>query len=100
VTKSSFSRIKLQRRKENVVYVNSGRVIAAVNILKSNLIMEETLPDKRILGKSTRKGMSLAFYITATSQNPKQAITLKHLIASNNLKMYINPKSIHQPEKA
>jgi len=27
-----FSYIKLQRRKENVVYLNSGRVIAVVNI--------------------------------------------------------------------
>ncbi len=77
------------------MYVNNGRVIAAVNILKSNLTMEETLPDKRILGKSTREGMNLAFYITTTSRNPKQAITLKHLIISNNLRMYINPKSIH-----
>jgi hypothetical protein len=29
------------------------------------------------------------------SWNPKQAITLKHLIAYNNCKMYINPKSVH-----
>ncbi len=28
------------------------------------------------------------------SWNPKQAITLKHLIAYNNLRTYINPKSM------
>jgi hypothetical protein len=53
----------LKRRKENVVYVNGGHVISAVSIYKSNLTMEETLPDKGILEKLTRKGKSLAFYI-------------------------------------
>ncbi len=46
---NSFSRIKLKRRKENVVYVNGGRVITAVSIYKSNLTMEETFLDKGIL---------------------------------------------------
>ncbi len=32
MTKSSFSTIKLKRRKENVVYVNGGRVIVVMNI--------------------------------------------------------------------
>jgi hypothetical protein len=53
----------LKRRKENVVYVNDGRVIVAVSIQKSNLIMEETLRNKGILEKLTREGKSLAFYI-------------------------------------
>jgi hypothetical protein len=56
--------IKLKRRKENVVYVNGGRVIAVVNIQKSSLTMEETLPGKGIPEKLTRKGKSLAFYTT------------------------------------
>ncbi len=49
----SFYRIKLklERRKENVVYVNGGHVITAMNIQKSSLIMEETLPNKGILEK-------------------------------------------------
>jgi hypothetical protein len=33
--------IKLQRRKENIVYVNGGHVIVVVSIYKSNLTMEE-----------------------------------------------------------
>jgi hypothetical protein len=40
MTKSNFSKIKFQKGKEYVVYVNSGRVIIAMSILKSNLIME------------------------------------------------------------
>jgi hypothetical protein len=70
VIESSFSKIKLQRRKENVVYVNSGRVIAAVNILKSSLTMGETLPDKGILEKLTREEKSLTFYITTNKLKP------------------------------
>jgi hypothetical protein len=58
------------------VYVNSGHVIAVMSIWKSNLTMDET--------------MSLAFY--TTSWNPKQAITLQHLIVYSNLRTYINPK--------
>jgi len=38
-----FSCNNLQRRKEHVMYVNSGRVMAAVSIKKSYLNMEETL---------------------------------------------------------
>jgi hypothetical protein len=34
---------KLQRRKEHVMYVNGGRVMAAMNIYKSYLNMEKTL---------------------------------------------------------
>ncbi len=45
------------------MYVNDGRVIVAVSIQKSNLIMEETLRNKGILEKLTREGKSLAFYI-------------------------------------
>ncbi len=59
-----LSYIKLKRRKENVVYVNGGYVITAVSIQKSSLIMEETLPNKRILKKLTREGKNLAFYTT------------------------------------
>ncbi len=59
---SSFFRIKLKRRKENVVYINGGCVIDVVKIYKSGLTMEETLLDKGILEKLTREGKSLAFY--------------------------------------
>jgi hypothetical protein len=45
------------------MYVNGGCVIAIVSIYKSNLTMEETLPDKGILKKLTIEGKSLAFYI-------------------------------------
>jgi hypothetical protein len=65
VTKRSFSRIKLQRRKENIMYVNGGRVIAAMNIYKSSLTMEEIFPDKKILEKLTREGKSLTVYTSA-----------------------------------
>jgi len=57
--------------------------------------MEETLLDKRILEKLTREGKNLAFYTVSTSWKPKQAITLKHIIAYSNLRTYINPKSVH-----
>ncbi len=70
MTERSFSRIKLQIRKENVVYVNGGCVIAIMTIQKSSLTMEETLLDKGILEKLTRKGKSLAFYIVANKQQP------------------------------
>jgi hypothetical protein len=60
----------LKRRKENIVHVNGGCVIAIVSIYKSNLIMEETLPDKGILEKLTRKGTSLAFYIAVNKLKP------------------------------
>jgi len=53
----------LKRRKGNIVNVNSGRVIATVNIYKSSLIMKETFFDKGILEKQTRTKKSLAFYI-------------------------------------
>jgi len=46
------------------MYVNSGHVIAVVNIDNSNLIMEETFLNKGILEKMIREGKSLAFYIT------------------------------------
>ncbi len=76
------------------MYVNSGRVLAAVNIYKPNLTMEETFLNKRILKTPTRKGKSLTFYIGINKA--KQDITgLKHLIAYSNLKMYINPKRVH-----
>jgi hypothetical protein len=41
-----FSCIELKRKKENIVYVNNGRVIATVSIHPT---MEETLFDKGIL---------------------------------------------------
>ncbi len=65
-----FSYIKLRRRKKNVMYVNNGCVITIMNIQKSNLTMEETLPDKGILKKLTREGKSLAFYIVANKLKP------------------------------
>ncbi len=65
-----FSCIKLKKRKENIVYVNGGHVIAVVGIYKSSLIMEEILLDKRILEKLTRKGKSLAFYTTVNKLKP------------------------------
>jgi len=37
------------------VYVNGGCVIDAMNILKSNLTMEETFPNKGILEKTNKK---------------------------------------------
>jgi hypothetical protein len=54
----------LKRRKENVVYVNNDYVIAAVSIKKSNLTMEETLPNKGILEKIIIERKNLAFYTT------------------------------------
>jgi hypothetical protein len=54
--------IKLKRRKENVAYENDDRVITAMSILKSNMIMEETFLDKGILEKLTRERKSLAFH--------------------------------------
>jgi hypothetical protein len=65
-----LSCIKLQRKKENVVYVNDGRVIAVVNIYKSCLIMEETLPHKRILEKLKGEGKGLAFYTSMNKLTP------------------------------
>jgi hypothetical protein len=61
---------KLKKRKENIVYVNSGHVIAIVSIYKSNPTMEETFPDKGILKKLIREGKSLAFYIVSTKLKP------------------------------
>ncbi len=60
-----FSCIKLQRRKKNVVYVNGGRVIVVLSIQKSNLTMDETLPNKGILKKLTKEGKNLTFYTVA-----------------------------------
>jgi len=54
----------LKRTKENIVYVNGGRVITAMNIWKSNLTMEETFLNKGILEKLTREGKNLAFDTT------------------------------------
>jgi hypothetical protein len=53
----------LQRRKENVVYVNDDHVIVVVSIYKSCLTMEETLPDKGILEKpkKRREGLGLLY---------------------------------------
>jgi hypothetical protein len=65
-----FSCIKLQRRKENVVYVNGGRVIATVSIYKSSLTMEEILFNKGILEKLTKKRKNLAFYAAANKLKP------------------------------
>ncbi len=42
------------------MYVNGGRVIGVVSIWKSNLTMEETLPNKGILEKMTEEGNNLA----------------------------------------
>ncbi len=52
------------------MYVNGGYVIAAVRIQKSNLIMEETLPDKGILEKLTKERKNLAFYIAVNKLKP------------------------------
>ncbi len=71
-----FSCIKLKRRKENVVYVNDGHVIATMNIQKSCLIMEETFPDKRIIKKLTKEGKSLALAFNK-SLNPQDSSTEK-----------------------
>jgi hypothetical protein len=55
--------------------------------------MEETFPVKGILEKLTRERKSLAFHTTVIKGwNPKQVITLKHLIVYNNLRVYINLK--------
>jgi hypothetical protein len=62
VRKNSFSRIKLEKRKENVVYVNSGCVIPAMSIYKSNLTIEETFPNKGILKQLIKEGKNLTFY--------------------------------------
>jgi hypothetical protein len=67
---SNFSRIKLKRRKENIVFVNGGHVIATMNIYKSSLTMEETFPDKGILEKLTRERKSLTFYIAVNKLKP------------------------------
>jgi hypothetical protein len=57
--------------------------------------MEETLPHKGILEKLTRERKNLVFYIAVNKDETlKQAITLKHLTAYSNLKMYINPKGM------
>jgi hypothetical protein len=57
--------------------------------------MEEILPDIRILEKPTReKGRTWPLYSCQQRWNPKQAITLKHLIAYSNLRMYINLKGM------
>jgi hypothetical protein len=60
----------LQRRKENVIYVNDGHAIAIVSIEKSSLTMKETLLEKEILEKLTRERKSLTFYIVANKLKP------------------------------
>jgi len=65
-----FSCIKLQRWKENVVYVKDGCIIAVVSILKLNLTMEETLINKGILEKLTREGKNFVFYTIANKLKP------------------------------
>jgi len=62
--------IKLQRRKKNVMYINGGHVISVVNIYKSNLTMDETFFDKRILEKLTRERKNLTFYTTVNKLKP------------------------------
>jgi hypothetical protein len=52
------------------MYVNGGCVIIAVNILKSSVTMEETLPNKGILEKLTREGKSLVLYIVVNKLKP------------------------------
>jgi hypothetical protein len=52
------------------MYVNSGHIIAAMNIWKSSPIMEETLPNKGILEKLTREGKRLAFYVVVNKLKP------------------------------
>jgi hypothetical protein len=70
VTKSSFSKIKLKRKKENVVYVNGGCAITIVSIKKSSLTMKKTFPDKGILEKLIREEKSLTFYIALIKLKP------------------------------
>ncbi len=58
--------------------------------------MEEIILDKGILEKTVKRREEFnLLYNCQQSWNPKQAITLKHFIAYNNLKMYINLKSVH-----
>ncbi len=64
--REEFYRIKLKRRKKNIVYVNGGRVIATMSIQKFSLTMQDTLLDKGILEKLTREGKSLALYIVVS----------------------------------
>ncbi len=52
------------------MYVNGGYVIVTVNIQKSSLTMEETLPDKKILEKLIREGKGLAFYTVINKVKP------------------------------
>jgi hypothetical protein len=62
--------INCKEGKKNIVYINGGHVIAAVSIQKSNLTMEETLTNKRILKELTREGKSLAFYTPTNKLKP------------------------------
>jgi hypothetical protein len=55
--------IELQRKKEHVMYVNGGCVMA----VKSCLTMKEIFLDKGILKKLKGEGKGLAFY-TATNK--------------------------------
>jgi hypothetical protein len=56
--------------------------------------MEEILPNKGILKKLTRREELGLLYSYQQSWNPKQAITLKHIISYSNLRTYINPKGM------
>ncbi len=51
------------------MYVNDGRVMAAVSIQKSQLIMEET-PNKGILKKLKGERKVWAFYTVANKLKP------------------------------
>ncbi len=44
------------------MYVNSGCVIPAMSIYKSNLTIEETFPNKGILKQLIKEGKNLTFY--------------------------------------
>jgi hypothetical protein len=73
VIESSFSRIKLERRKKNIVYVNGGCVIAIVSIWKSSLT--RNFPQQRNSRKTNKRreelGLLYSYQQVETSHNPK-----------------------------
>jgi hypothetical protein len=55
--------------------------------------MEETFPNKKNSKKTNKRRKKLDL-LNSRHWNPKQAITLKHLIAYNNIRMYIKLKNV------
>ncbi len=62
--------IELQRRNENVMYVDSGRVVAAMSIQKIQSDYGGNFPNKRILEKLKEKGKAQPFYTTTKKMKP------------------------------